>query len=288
MVDYLLHNFDSPSRTVRFPLIQLDFIELGDFSVAKVVHEPGWCWSKHVKPIVGGDWCRARHIGVVTSGRGGIRMSDGTTFEVSGGDAVDVPPLHDGWVIGDDPLVIIEFSGANTFVGAAEAPAPMLATLLFTDIVDSTPHASRLGDAAWFELLGDHFRTTRAILDRFGGTEVATTGDGVLATFDSPARAVAAAGAVINAANRDGLHVRAGIHIGEVHRVGADVRGVAVHEAARIMAAAGPDEIMLSDTIRALASSVPVEDRGLHTLKGLEGERHLYAVTRSAPERAAT
>lgn len=282
MVDYRLHNFDKPNRTVRFPLIRLDFIELGDFSVAKVVHEPGWRWSEHVKPYVGGDWCRARHIGAVTSGRGGILMNDGTTFEVAEGDAVDVPPLHDGWVIGDEPLVIIEFSGANTFVGAAEAPQPLLATLLFTDIVDSTPHASRLGDALWQELLGDHFRTTRAILDRFGGVEVATTGDGMLATFDGPARAVAAAGAVIDAANRQGLHVRAGVHVGEVQRVGADIRGVAVHEAARIMSTAGPDEIMLSDTTRALAGGVVVEDRGLHTLKGLDGERRLFSVSRHA------
>ena len=276
MVDYRKLNFTAPDRTVEVPLTRLDIVELGDFTIARVVHQPGWRWSLHVKPLVGGDWCRARHIGAVVSGRGGIVFSDGTSVEVQAGDAVDLPPLHDAWVIGQEPLVQIEFTGTNTFLGSAAVP--WLATLLFTDIVDSTPHASQLGDPAWQELLGHHFRTTRAILDRFHGTEVTTTGDGILATFDLPARAVGAASGVIEAANRAGLHVRAGIHVGQVHRVGEDVRGVAVHEAARIMAAAAPDEVLVSEAAHLFLTELPLVDKGLHVLKGLEGERRLFAV----------
>jgi class 3 adenylate cyclase len=284
VVDYRKLNFTAPDRTVEFPLTRLDIVELGDFTIARVVHQPGWRWSLHVKPLVGGDWCRARHIGAVVSGHGGIVFSDGTRVEVRAGDAVDLPPLHDAWVLGEEPLVQIEFTGTNTFLGSAVVP--WLATLLFTDIVDSTLVASRVGDVEWRELLADHYRTNRAILDRFGGSEVTTTGDGFLATFESPASAIAAAAAIADAANRAGLRIRAGVHVGEVQRVGNDVRGVAVHEAARIMATAGPDEIMVSDTTRVLAAGVPVEDRGLHVLKGLDGERRLFAVTRQSRSRA--
>lgn len=280
VVDFRKLNFTAPDRTVEVPLTRLDIVELADFTIARVVHQPGWRWSLHVRPLVGGDWCRARHIGAVVSGRGGIVFSDGTSVEVNAGDAMDLPPLHDAWVIGEEPLVQIEFTGTNTFLGSAGVPR--LATLLFTDIVDSTLVAARVGDVEWRELLADHYRTNRAILDRFGGSEVTTTGDGFLVTFESPASAIAAAAAMVDAANRAGLRIRAGVHVGEVQRVGDDVRGVAVHEAARIMATAGPDEIMVSDTTRVLAADVPVEDRGLHVLRGLDGERHLYAVARQS------
>ena len=170
-------------------------MDLGDFTVAHVVHEPGWRWSEHVRPSVGGQWCRARHIGVVLSGRGGIQMADGGTFELaalSALSAVDIPPGHDGWVIGDEPLVMLEFSGTTTFIGGGETRAPTLATLLFTDLVDSTQTAARLGDRAWRELLSEHFRATRVALDRHGGREITTTGDGLLAVFDGPAGALGA------------------------------------------------------------------------------------------------
>jgi class 3 adenylate cyclase len=154
-----------------------------------------------------------------------------------------------------------------------------LATLLFTDLVDSTRTAAKLGDRAWRELLSGHFAAARSALDRFGGREIHTTGDGILATFDGPANALRAAGAIRDAATRDGLRVRAGVHVGEVQFAGEDVRGVAVHEAARIMAKAGAGEILVSEATRALAqpSGFAFDDMGLQRLKGLEGERHLYA-----------
>jgi class 3 adenylate cyclase len=146
----------------------------------------------------------------------------------------------------------------------------MLATLLFTDLVDSTVIASQVGDVAWRELLSRHFEAVREQVERFGGREVKTTGDGLLATFAGPAQALYCAVAICHAANREGLHLRAGVHVGEVELVGSDVRGVAVHEAARIMAKAREDEILVSEITRTLAvsSDLAFQDRGRHTLKG--------------------
>ena len=110
---------------------------------------------------------------------------------------------------------------------------------MLTDIVDSTSHAQRVGDGAWRDLLSVHFETARAELERFHGREVKTTGDGLLATFEGPAQALRCAAAIRDLAGGQDLHIRAGVHVGEVELVGSDVRGVAVHEAARIMAAAG-------------------------------------------------
>jgi class 3 adenylate cyclase len=145
--------------------------------------------------------------------------------------------------------------------------------------VDSTVIASRLGDVAWRELLSRHFEAARAELERFGGREVKTTGDGLLATFNGPAQALRCAGAIRRAASREGLQVRAGVHVGEVELVGPDVRGVAVHEAARIMAQAGADETLVSEITRtvSLTSGLVFEDRGTHVLKGLPGQWRLFA-----------
>lgn len=140
-------------------------------------------------------------------------------------------------------------------------------------MADFVYNAARLGDARWRELLSDHLEATRVELERFGGREVNTTGDGMLATFDGRARALHCAAAIRRAANRAGLQVRAGAHVGEVELDGRDVRGVAVHEAARIMAAAGVDEILVSDLTHVLAAGARVafEDRGQEALKGLDG-----------------
>ena len=155
----------------------------------------------------------------------------------------------------------------------------MLATLLFTDIVESTALARRLGDVAWRTLLSAHFEAARAQFERYRGREVKTTGDGLLATFESPAQALHCAASIRRLANLEDLRVRAGVHVGEVEMVADDVRGVAVHEAARIMAAAGDDEILVSETTRALAmaAGLTFEDRGTHTLKGFDGDWHLFA-----------
>jgi class 3 adenylate cyclase len=192
----------------------------------------------------------------------------------------DIPPGHDGYTIGDESCVQVEWSGIRAWAGFPTGiHSRVLATLLLTDLVDSTARAAELGDARWRQLLSEHFEAARAELERFGGREVSTTGDGVLATFDGPARALHCAAAIRRRAQSAGIHIRAGVHVGEVELVGADVRGVTVHETARIMATAGADEILVSDMTRALAGAAGLafEDRGTHTFKGLDGEWRLAA-----------
>jgi class 3 adenylate cyclase len=273
-------NLREPDETIELPGILEQLVDLGDLTVGRTVQEPGWRWSTHIQPVVGGEWCQARHVGVVVSGRFGVLLIDGRTLELRPDDVYDIHPGHDGYTIGHEPCVLIEWSGLRAFAGfRTGAYARALATLLFTDLVGSTAVVARLGDAAWRELLSGHFEAARAELERFGGREVKTTGDGMLATFDGPALALRCAAAVCRRASSEGLHVRAGVHVGEVELVGDDVRGMAVHEAARIMAAADEDEILVSETTRALAlsSGLVFEDRGAKALPGLTGEWHLFA-----------
>jgi class 3 adenylate cyclase len=280
MAEALSKSFETPDEVVEFPLIRLRLVELGDLTVGELVSEPGWRWSEHVRPTVGGAWCQSRHVGFVISGRLGADFPDGTSYEFGPGDVFDIPPGHDGYTVGDEPCLNIEWMGIRAWAGfPTGVHSRVLATLLFTDLVDSTAIAKELGDARWRERLSEHFGAVRQELERFGGREVKTTGDGMLATFEGPARALHCAAAIRRLASREGLHLRAGIHVGEVELVGQDVRGVAVHEAARIMAAAGADEILVSDLTRALAGAAGLafEDRGIHELKGLEGEWRLAA-----------
>lgn len=273
-------SFREPDETMAIEGVTERQVELGDLTVGRQKLEPGWRWSTHVRPHVGGDWCQARHVGVILSGRLGIKLRDGTTFELGPDDVFDLPPGHDGYVIGHEPVESIEWAGSRAFWGSrAGAHGRALATLLFTDLVDSTALAKRLGDVAWRTLLSDHFESARTQLERFRGREVKTTGDGFLATFEGPAHALQGAAAIRQAANKQDLHVRAAVHVGEVEVVGSDLRGVAVHEASRIMAMAEEDEILVSETTRALAltSGLEFEDRGTCELKGLPGEWHLFA-----------
>jgi class 3 adenylate cyclase len=278
MSDVRSKNIDTPDHRVEFPGITVDQVELGDLTVGRVTQQPGWRWSTHIRPKVGGEWCQARHVGVVLSGRFGVTMQDGTTMEFGPMDVHEIPPGHDGYTIGHEPCVVVEWAGLRAFAGFPTGTRA-LATLLFTDLVDSTALARRLGDAAWRDLLSSHFESARAELERCHGREVKTTGDGMLATFDGPAQALDCANAIRRGAVQHELHVRAGVHVGEVDLVGTDVRGVAVHEASRIMSAAADDEILVTETTRALAltAGLQFEDRGVHTLKGLEGEWRLFA-----------
>ena len=155
----------------------------------------------------------------------------------------------------------------------------MLATVLFTEIVGSTDKACELGDRRWTELLERHHRVQRAMLARYRGAEVGTAGDGFLATFDGPARAVKCAQAVCEAVRALGLEVRAGCHTGEIELLGADVGGIAVHIGARVAALAGPSEVLVSSTVKDLVagSGISFSDRGKHKLKGVAGSWHLYS-----------
>jgi class 3 adenylate cyclase len=280
MAEVLRGSLDHPDEVVEFPHVRTELVDLGDLTVGRMVNEPGWRWSKDVRPTVGGEWCQARHVGVILSGRIGIDFPDGTSVVFGPGEVFDIPPGHDGYTVGDEPCVQIEWAGLRAWAGFPTGiRSRVLATPLFTDLVGSTELARQLADGRWRELLSKHFEAVRSELERFGGCEVDTTGDGVLARFDGPARALHCAAAIRRAANREGLRVRAGVHVGEVELVGQNVRGVTVHEAARIMTAAGEDEILVSDLTRALAgaSGLAFEDRGTHPLKGLEGEWQLAA-----------
>ena len=156
----------------------------------------------------------------------------------------------------------------------------VLATVLFTDIVDSTRRAAEMGDRDWHALLDAHDAVVRAQLARFRGREVNTSGDGFLAMFDGPQRAIRCAMAIRDAVQALGIEVRAGLHTGECEVRGDDIGGIAVHIGARVSALAGPNEVLVSSTLRDLVigSGLEFEDRGAHELKGVPGEWHLFAV----------
>lgn len=159
-------------------------------------------------------------------------------------------------------------------------PDRVLATVMFVDIARSTEHAAELGDTRWRELLGNYYAVLRRELSTFRGHEVNTAGDGLLATFDGPARAIRCAQSVREKVRPLGLQVRTGLHTGECELIGGDIGGIAVHIAARVEATAGPDEVMVSSTVKDLVagSGLKFVDRGAYKLKGVPGEWRLFAV----------
>jgi class 3 adenylate cyclase len=159
-------------------------------------------------------------------------------------------------------------------------PDTVLATVLFTDLVGSTERAVQLGDRSWRDLLERHNSLVRRELERFRGVEIDTAGDGFFASFDGPARAILCAREVVDQVRALGLEIRAGIHTGECERAGENLAGIAVNVGARVSAAAGPGEVLVSGTVKDLVagSGLEFEDRGAHQLKGVPGEWRLYAV----------
>ncbi|MGO8939278.1 MAG: alpha/beta fold hydrolase [Mycobacterium sp.] len=159
----------------------------------------------------------------------------------------------------------------------------VLATVLFTDIVDSTRRAAEIGDRDWRALLDAHDAVVRSQLVRFRGREVNTSGDGFLAVFDGPQRAIRCAMAIRDAVQSLGIQVRAGLHTGECEVRGDDIGGIGVHIGARVSALAGPNDVLVSSTLRDLVigSGLEFEERGAHELKGVPGEWHLFAVASS-------
>ncbi len=164
--------------------------------------------------------------------------------------------------------------------GGVCSPDRVLATVFFVDIVGSTEQAADLGDRRWRDLLEAFYRLVRAELERFRGHEANVAGDGFLATFDGPARAIRCAGAIRDAVKNLGIAVRAGLHTGECEVMGDSFGGIAVHIGARVAAKAGAGEVVVSSTVKDLVagSGLRFADRGVHSLKGIPGEWRLFAV----------
>jgi class 3 adenylate cyclase len=275
--------FDRPDEIRRVEKAHIELVELGELTIGRAIFEPGWRWSEHVKPIVGTESCQVHHLGYVVSGHLHIEMTDGASMDVMGGDAFEIPPGHDAWVIGDEPWISVDWAGRRLFAKSPkEISDRVFTTLVFTDLSGSTETLNRLGDTRWRLLLAEHNQAVRAEIERFGGREAKATGDGFFVLFDSPARAVRGAAAMVDAATAHGLAARAGVHAGEVELEGEEVRGIAVHAAARILRAAQPGEVMVSTTVRDLLSGSGLEfaDRGEFELRGLDGRRRLAALVR--------
>jgi class 3 adenylate cyclase len=272
-------SFDQPDEVLEAPGVRSEIVHLGPLAIGREVHDVGWRWSTHIKPVVGTELCRVRHVGFVAAGRFAIELPDGSTTEIGPGSVYDVPPGHDGWTIGSEPVVLLEWTGAHEWLLPAQGER-ILASLLLTDIVGSTQHLERLGDRGWRALIQAHDDAIRCVLAATRGREVNTTGDGFVALFDGPARAIQAAALIRERVRALELELRQGVHVGEVEMQGKDIRGLAVHEAARIMAVAGKGEILASSIARTLASGAGFNfvSRGLHQLKGIAGEHELFAV----------
>ena len=192
-------------------------------------------------------------------------------------------PDHLPW-LSDADTVLEEIETFLTGEWHALVADRVLATILFTDIVNSTARAAAVGDRRWHDLLDSHHALARSEIARFRGREVKTFGDGFLATFDGPARAVRCACAISDGVRRLGLEVRAGIHTGECEMMDDDIGGIAVHIGARVASVADAGEVLVSSTVRDLVagSGLHFQDRGTKSLKGVPGELHLFAVERGA------
>jgi len=271
-----------PDEIRTFPQGRVEIFDLGDLVVGRSVFDPGWRWSVDVKPNAGTELCEYHHLGVVISGLLHVVMASGAEVDIGAGAAFEMPPGHDAWVVGDEPWISLDFAGMRSYGQPIEATGErVLATILFTDIVDSTAVAERIGDKRWRELLAQHDDRMRFALAQHRGREIKTTGDGFLCLFDSSARAVRCAAALRDGVAELGIKIRAGIHTGEVELVPDDVRGVAVHTASRILSLAAPGEILVSATTYELlaGSGIPFLDRGTHELKGLTGLRSVFALS---------
>jgi class 3 adenylate cyclase len=272
-------SFSTPDEVRAFPHGRAEVVSLDESVVGRAVYEPGWRWSTAMPPIAGTASCQLHHLGFSISGVMHVVIEDGQSIEIPPNSVYEIPPGHDAWVVGDDPWVTVEWTSARTFGVVPEGPGEgVLVTVLFTDIVDSTATLQKMGDSAWRDLLVSHNTRLRDQLNIFRGREVKTTGDGFLAVFDSATRAVRCGAAMALAVRNIGVPIRVGIHTGEVEFVGTDARGLAVHAAARVMALAGPDEVLVSGTTYDLleGSGLNLEEAGTHEMKGLPGARKVF------------
>jgi class 3 adenylate cyclase len=263
----------------RFPNGTMHVVSIEEYVIGYARFEPGWRWSVDVAPVVGTSTCTNRHVGVTLGGVMHVETDDGATMEIGPMEAFEIPPGHDAWVVGAEPWVAVEFTSSHVYGKPPGLTGDrVLTTILFTDIVGSTATIERIGDPAWADMLVDHNHRMRAEIERFGGHELDTTGDGFLAMFDGAGRAVHCGARMARAAAELGIDIRVGAHSGEVEIVAGNAQGLVVHEAARVMALAGPGEVLVSSTTRDLlaGSGLEFESRGAHELKGLSGPREVF------------
>ena len=192
---------------------------------------------------------------------------------------VEIPGSDHNYFYENPELILGEIQEFLTGTRGAPEPDRVLATIVFTDIVDSTRHAAAAGDRAWRELIEQHQSDVRAALKQFGGREVKSMGDGFMATFDGPARAIRCARTILDESERRGIKVRAGVHTGECEVMEDDIGGIAVHIAARVGALAEASEVLVSRTVKDLVagSGLEFDERGTHELKGVPDAWQLYA-----------
>jgi class 3 adenylate cyclase len=278
-------SLDMPDETRTIPNGRTDIWNLGDFVVGRIIFEPGWKWSKDVKPIAQTEWCEYHHLGLIIEGTLHYITPEGLEMEISPGMLFEILPGHDAWVVGDKAVVQYDFAGMRTFaLPAAGRSERILATLVCTDIVDSTATAERVGPAAWRTMLTELNAASRRQIDKFRGKVAANTGDGLIAIFDGAERGVRCGLAISEEAAQLGIRLRCGVHTGEVELLPDNIRGVAVHIVSRVTALASAGEVLVSGTTHELVadSDLRFEDRGSHELKGVTGARQVWALVSSS------
>jgi class 3 adenylate cyclase len=275
-----VRDLGEPEAVVSYQLGVTYQVRLARTVISRHVLQPGWSWEEHARPLVGTASCELFHRGVVLSGRMGIRTAEGEELIISPDQVFDIPPGHVTWVEGDDVLVMVDWAGGAGFDTGPGGEARAMATILFTDIVDSTALARDAGDASWKRTVAMHEDVVRSVLTGFGGREIETAGDSFLVVFDSAERAIRCGLALIGALGAIQLPIRVGIHSGEVVMSDDHIWGLAVHAAARIVARAEAGEVLVSGITRDLtegATGLTFESRGRHRLKGLDREHDLFA-----------
>jgi class 3 adenylate cyclase len=277
-----VRDLGEPEAVVTYPLGTTYQVRMAGTVISRHVLQPGWSWEKHAKPMVGTSSCELYHRGVVVRGRMGVRTDEGEVVTIEPNQVFDLMPRHVTWVEGDEELEMVDWAGGAGFDPRLGDERRTMATILFTDIVDSTVLARNAGDVAWERTLAMHDDVVRSVLTGFGGREINTVGDSFLITFDGAERAIRCGLALVEALAAIHVPIRVGIHSGEVVLSGDDIRGVAVHVASRIVAKAGEGEVLVSGSTRDLAegaTGLTFDPQGRHHLKGLEPERELFTAS---------
>jgi class 3 adenylate cyclase len=279
-----VRDFGEPEAVITYRRGASSQVRVAGTVISRHVLQPGWTWQEEGRPLAGTASCELYHRGVVVRGRMGVRTDDGEEVVIGPYQVFDMPPGHVTWVDGDEELEMVDWAGGADIASDPGEGTRVMATILFTDIVDSTVLAREAGDAAWRRTVAMHEDVIRSVLVGFGGREVETAGDSFLVAFDGAERAIRCGLALVGALAAIRIPIRVGIHSGEVLTSGDHLRGVAVHAASRITGEADTGEVLVSGTTHDLAdgaTGLAFESRGRHRLKGLDREHELFAARSS-------